>query len=87
MKYQLEGYIFRNGENIEDLDDPDDFIRRATEYRVNAIIFSEEYPNRDEDGFEEWLDFTQGYILPGFWYPEITWESEPKIVKVTFELK
>lgn len=50
------------------------------------LYLQKEEPERDMVS-GTWLDIGEYYPLPQDAFPEITWESEPKKVKVTIELE
>lgn len=85
---KLEGYVARNGINVEDVDSEDIVVRKLVESVKNELtLFIDEKPIRDENGFEEWYQMeTSNYMpLSKHEWGWLTWEDEP--VKVEVEIK
>lgn len=59
---------------------------------LNCLYFHQIYPDRIEDrelkGYGTWGVLGSSYIhfpIPGYWYKELTWESEPLEVELTID--
>jgi hypothetical protein len=53
MKYEMNGYIFRNGKDVDGLDEEIEIFREFAEKQIDGLIFSKEKPLRDDEGYEE----------------------------------
>lgn len=80
----LKGYIAKNGKNVENIDSKDELLREfAEENQDQLMLFVGDKPERDEDGFEEWIHNPDYSItLPKHEWNKLTWEDEPVEVEI-----